>query len=149
MHQTFGDVLWIVLGVGVLASIWAMKGAAKEWEDYNERGLYMESLRAARRMPVSESVRAAEAAAEIREMIEARNARRVRRGDAPLDVEAEIARLTASAPPSRREPDPELVDEVRSLVQLRNARRAKKGLEPLDEDAEVRRELDELEMLRH
>ena len=32
---------------------------------------------------------------EIRQLLEARNARRVRRGEAPVDVEQELRRLTA------------------------------------------------------
>ena len=157
MHALFGDVLWIVLALGVIASIWAMKGAAKEWEDYNERGLYMESVRAARRMPVPEAVAAAERDSEIRQMIEGRNARRERRGEAPLDVEAEIARLSGTGGPgdaptelrASRRRDPELEDEVRALVELRNQRRIRKGQAPLDVDAEIDRELDELSMLQH
>ncbi|HET9074324.1 MAG TPA: hypothetical protein VFN48_07075 [Solirubrobacteraceae bacterium] len=178
MHALFGDVLWAVLALGVIASVWAMKGAAKEWEDYNERGLYMESVRAARKVPVPQAVAAAERDSEIRQMIEARNARRLRRGEAALDVEAEISRLTGDGAPggggagtagggeagsggtapglsvgvstgSGRRPDPELEDEVRALVELRNQRRLRKGLAPLDVDAEMARELDELSMLRH
>ena len=75
---------------------------------------------------------------EIRQMLEARNERRVRRGQEPLDVEAELARL------SRPAIDPALAAEVRQLVQARNARRVRRGEEPLDVEAEVQRALDEL-----
>lgn len=76
--------------------------------------------------------------AEIRQLLEARNARRARRGETPLDVEAELARLTAPAA------DPALEAEVRELVVARNERRARQGKPPLDVEAEVRRRLDAL-----
>src|SRR4051794_4201096 len=75
---------------------------------------------------------------EIRQMLEARNARRAARGQEPLDVDAELARLTRPAI------DPALEAEVRSLVIARNERRARKGQEPLDVEAEVARQLREL-----
>jgi len=78
--------------------------------------------------------------AEIRQMLVAGNARRARRGEAPVDVEAELARLTKAAPA----PDAALEAEVRQLVLARNARRARKGEPPLDVEAEVRRQLAEL-----
>ena len=51
-------------------------------------------------------------------MLEARNARRARRGEPPIDVDEELARLTAPAI------DPELREEIRELVIARNPRRA-------------------------
>lgn len=77
---------------------------------------------------------------EIRSLIEASNMRRVRRGEEPLDVDAEYARLTAPTPPSQ---DPEAVAEIRQVVQARNERRISRGEEPLDVEAEVRRMLEE------
>lgn len=76
---------------------------------------------------------------EIRQMVEARNARRMARGEAPVDVEDEIRRLTP-APAA----DAGLREEVRQLVIARNARRAARGQEPLDIDAETERRLREL-----
>ena len=75
---------------------------------------------------------------EIRQMLDARNERRARRGEAPLDVEAELARLTAPVA------DPALAAEVRQLVIARNERRARRGQEPLDVEQEVARQLREL-----
>ena len=71
-------------------------------------------------------------------MLEARNARRRRRGEPEVDVEAELARLTALADAAD---DGELRDEIRQLVIARNHRRARKGLAPLDVEAEIAREL--------
>jgi hypothetical protein len=83
---------------------------------------------------------------EIRQMLEARNERLVRRGEAPVDVDAELARL--DPPPGAAGAgahDPALTAEVRQLVVARNERRRRQGLEPLDVEAEVRRTLAELD----
>jgi hypothetical protein len=82
----------------------------------------------------------AEAEAEIRQLVEAKSARRVARGEAPLDVEAEIAALSQPAPAV----DEGLREEVRQLVVARNERRMARGQEPLDVEAEVERQLREL-----
>jgi hypothetical protein len=76
--------------------------------------------------------------AEIRQLLHARNERRTRRGEAPLDVEAEFSRLTAPAI------DPALRAEIRQLVIARNERRARAGQPPLDVEAEVERQVREL-----
>jgi hypothetical protein len=78
---------------------------------------------------------------EIRQMLRARSERRVSRGEQPLDIDAEVARLLADA--GGAEHDPALVAEVRQLVDARNERRARQGLEPLDVDSEVARTLAE------
>ena len=75
---------------------------------------------------------------EIRQMLQARNARRIRQGREPLDVEAELAALARPAI------DPGLAGEIRDLVLARNARRARQGKEPLDVEAEVARRLRDL-----
>ncbi len=85
-------------------------------------------------------------AAEVRQMLEAKAHRLERRGEAPLDVEAEATRLLAPT----QEPDvsarqnAELRAEVRQLVVSRNERRMHKGLEPLDVEAEIERQLADL-----
>jgi len=83
-------------------------------------------------------------AAEVRQMLEAKAGRLERRGEAPLDVEAETARLlapTTEAPSAGARQDAELRAEVRQLVVTRNERRMRKGLEPLDVEAETDRQL--------
>jgi hypothetical protein len=91
---------------------------------------------------------AAQREAEIRQLLEAKAYRQGQRGEAPLDVDAELERLLASesARPGLRA-DAQLVAEVRELVEASNARRVRMGREPLDVDAEVERQLDELESL--
>jgi hypothetical protein len=75
-------------------------------------------------------------------MLGARNDRLVSRGEPPLDIDAEVARLMA--PPVAPEGHaPALVEEVRQLVVARNERRRRQGLEPLEVEAEVARTLQE------
>ena len=71
-------------------------------------------------------------------MLEARNARRRRRGEPEVDVEAELGRLTAPLA------DNELRAEIRDLVIARNHRRARQGKPPLDVEAEIERQIAEL-----
>lgn len=100
----------------------------------------------------------AERDVEIRQMLQARSDRRVRRGQAPLDLDAEVTRLTAGASgtlqdaPGERSAadahrhDPELVEELRQLAEARNQRRMRRGEAPLDVRAEVQRALAELDI---
>jgi hypothetical protein len=86
-------------------------------------------------------------AAEVRQLLQAKSERRERRGEAPLDVEAETERLLTEASPAtdRQEKfDAELREEVRQMVIARNDRRLRAGEEPLDVDAETERQLADL-----
>jgi hypothetical protein len=85
---------------------------------------------------------AAEAQEEIRQMLQAKSARREARGEAPLDIEAELATLSSSGGGSH---DSALREEVRQLVIARNERRQRQGKEPLDVDAEIERQLRDLQ----
>jgi hypothetical protein len=81
-------------------------------------------------------------AAEARQMIEAKSYRRQRRGEPPLDVEAEVRQLLDSSP-AAPSADAELRDEVRRLVIARNERRLRQGQPPLDVEAETERQLED------
>ncbi len=83
----------------------------------------------------------AEAREEIRQMLEAKSARREARGEPALDIDAELAALTAP----RVAVDEELREEIRQLVVARNERLVRRGEEPLDVEAEVSRRLKELD----
>ncbi|MGI9019529.1 MAG: hypothetical protein ACR2G3_02315 [Solirubrobacterales bacterium] len=85
--------------------------------------------------------------AELRQLLEAKAYRQRARGEAPLDVDAEMKRISSEAAATAVGEDPQLVEEVRQLVAARNARRARRGEEPLDVEAEVTRQLRELESL--
>jgi len=130
--------LIVVIGVSLLAFVVAVIALATSGGSYDSigrGGLSIGDERpeapGARPRPVP----AAERDAEIRQYLEARNARRAARGEPPVDVEAELRALTAPAA------DPELAAEVRQLVEARNARRVARGQPPLDVDAEVSKRL--------
>jgi hypothetical protein len=80
---------------------------------------------------------------EIRQMLQARSERLVRRGEPALDIDAEVAALTAHEP-ARAGEDEGIAAEVLQLVVARNERRERQGLAPLDVEAEVARTLAEL-----
>ncbi len=86
--------------------------------------------------PVDPAIQAAEA----RQMLEAKAFRQRRRGEAPIDVEAEVERALGSAPQP-----PTLTDalraEVRQLVVARSERLLRRGEPPLDVEAETERQL--------
>jgi hypothetical protein len=134
----FGTVIIVVAVVAVVVAALSFWGSGRLYSGIGRGGFGMD-----REEPGPESPSApqsAEAREEIRQMLEAKSARRVARGETPLDIEAELAELTRSAPAD----DPGLRDEVRQLVIARNERRARQGKEPLDVEAEVERELREL-----
>jgi hypothetical protein len=94
--------------------------------------------------PISAEVREA----EIRQFLEARSYRLASRGEKPLDIEAELARILADERSTGSlTQDAQLVSEVRELVEASNARRIRMGREPLDVEEEVKRQLTELESL--
>ena len=133
-HGAFGTVIWVVcIAAGVVAVI-ALLSTGRTWDDFGRDHLMMDSE--APRGGGSGALQEREE--EIRQMLEARNLRRVRRGEAPVDVERELRRLTAP------QVDPELREEIRDLVKARNYRRVRAGKPALDVEAEVERELSQL-----
>lgn len=143
MQDAFAWVLVVVLAGAVVAAAWAGIASRAPYDQIGQGGLFDDGSggTGSKAGGVATAVAAAERDAEIRQMLDARNARRVARGQEPLDVEAEVARLLAGPAPAA---DPALVAEVRQLVEARNARRARQGKEPLDVEAEVARQLREL-----
>jgi len=84
-------------------------------------------------------------AAEVRQMLEAKAERLRHRGERPIDVEAEAARLLAAGDGAGGAGmDAELRAEVRQLVLSRNERRMRRGQQPLDVEAETDRQLADL-----
>ena len=134
MHSAFNVVIWVVCGLALVIALAALIASGKTWEDFG-KGQFMIDRDASR--PGSGGA-LAERDTEIRQLLEARNARRARRGEAPIDVEQELARLTAPAV------DPALREEIRQLVVARNHRRVRAGKPPLDVEAETERQISEL-----
>jgi len=133
----------VIFGVVIVASLVAVATLASSRSGFGQigaNGLSDGSNRSASK-PLSGAELATVRDEEARQMLKARSARRVRRGEEALDVERELARLIgAPGTPA----DPQLRSEVRELVMARNRRRAKQGKEPLDVEAEVARQLAEL-----
>jgi hypothetical protein len=137
--DTFGTVLIAVSLLAVVIAAISYWGSGRIYSGLGRGDLEMDHERAA---PSPSSPRAAaEAHEEIVQMLEAKSRRREARGEAPLDVEAELAALTATTGIAH---DPALRDEVRQLVIARNERRLRQGKEPLDVEAEVERQLRDL-----
>ena len=135
----------VIIGVSLVAIVVAVVTSLSSGGLYDRigaGGFSMDHDDEARRGPQPGSPQAkAEAAEEIRQLVEAKSARRVARGQEPLDVDAEIAALTAGPATGA---DAELREEVRQLVKARNERRIARGKEPLDVEQEVDRQLRDL-----
>jgi hypothetical protein len=124
MQDAFAIVLFVVVGVAVVAAIWALVTSSGSYDDIGGGRMALDRREST----------PAERETEIRQMLAARNTLREARGEAPLDVEAEYRALT----------DTGLREEVRTLVEATNARRVARGQEPLDVEAEIDRRLREL-----
>ena len=136
MQDAFGIVIWVVVIVAAIVAVVAFAFSSGAYDQIGKGGLFTDE---APTRPDAAPVSAAVRDDEIRQMLVARNARRERRGEPPLDVEAELAVLTRPAV------DPGLADEIRELVVARNARRVRQGREPLDVEAEIARRITEFE----
>jgi len=127
----FGTVLIVIAVIAVVVAAVSYRGTGKIYSGLGrEGGLDMT------REPTA-SASAAEVQDEIRQMLEAKSARRQARGEPELDVDAELAALTRQS----LDADPGLREEIRQLVVARNERRARQGKEPLDVEAEIERQL--------
>src|SRR5688572_40268 len=141
MQEAFGIVIFVVVGVSAVIAVISLFGRSRLYDDIGHGGLSIGEDRDARpRGTASSPVSAAERDDEIRQMLEARNARHAAQGRPTVDVEQELAQLTRPAAAS----DPEILEEVRALVEARNARRIARGKEPLDVEAEIERQLRDL-----
>jgi hypothetical protein len=139
VQEAFGIVLFVVMGVAVVVALATFAGRGRLYDQIGRGGLRDERDAPAREPAAGSAAAAGEREEEIRQMIGAQNARRERRGQPPLDVEAEIRRL------HQPQADPALREEVRQLVVARNARRARQGKPPLDVEDEIARQLSDLE----
>ncbi len=144
MQDAFGIVIVAVVVGGAIVALITFLGTGKLYDQIGRGGLSIDEEKGRGRPQHSAGGSsggggsAVERDAEIRQLLAARNERRARRGEAPLDVESELSRLTA---PSI---DPALRAEIRQLVIARNERRVRAGKEPLDVDSEVERQVRDL-----
>ena len=132
--DAFGTVLIAVSLLAVVVAAISYWGSGRIYTGLGRGDLELERDR-----PVA-AASAAEAQEEIRQMLQAKSERRAARGEAPIDIDAEMASLMRG-PGSD---DPALREEVRQLVVARNERRLRQGKEPLDVEAEVDRQLRDL-----
>ncbi len=141
VEDAFGIVIFGVVILATIIGVLTLGSSRSAFDQIGANGLNDGSDRRPEE-PTSGAGFTALRDEEARQMLEARNARRVRQGKEPLDVDAELARLLTASTPTAA--DPQLVSEVRSLVLARNRRRVKQGKAPLDVEQEVRRQLTDL-----
>jgi hypothetical protein len=139
VQDAFGIVLVGVVVIAALIAVWTFVSSGEAWERIGKGGLSLRDGSDRPAGPEGGAFATRERDDEIRQMLAARNERRLRRGEEPLDIDAELARLTAPAV------DPALREEIRQLVVARNARRVRQGKEPLDVEAEIERQIRDLE----
>lgn len=137
-----GTVLMLITLVVVPVAAIAFARSGKAWQDIG-RGPFAidQDLPPIKGMRLASPVDPALQAAEAKQMLEAKSYRRQQRGEAALDVDAEVKRALdapSDVSPGIRD---ELRAEIRQLVLARNERRLRKGQEPLDVEAETERQL--------
>jgi hypothetical protein len=141
MAEAFGTVLIIVCVIAIVVAILSFWDTGSIYRGLGRSGPFSLEEVSDRRAPAPQSPAAlAEAREEIRQMLTAKSDRRERRGEPPLDIEAELEALLA---PQATSQDPELREEIRQHVIARNDRLRRQGKEPLDVEAEIERHLRE------
>ena len=138
MESVLPTLVWVVTIAAALVAVVTLVGTGRSYRQIGGGGIVCDSdgSEHGREAPGT----APEREAEIRQMLEARNARRERRGEARVDVESELAALDR-APPSVSD---ELREDVRLHVLAQNERRVRAGRAPLDDEAEIERRIREL-----
>jgi hypothetical protein len=133
--DVFGTALIAACVVAIVIAVVSYWGSGRLYGRIGAGELSMKHEQPPRTVPGPSTE--GEAREEIRQMLEAKSARREARGEPPLDVDAELAALMRGSP----EHDSTLRDEVRQLVIARNERRRRQGKEPLDVEAEIDRQI--------
>lgn len=141
VEESFGTVVIVIAVVAALFAAGAYVGSGKLYDGIGKGAFSLDQPDRPKGPQPGSAAYAAEAEAETRQMLEAKSALRVARGEEALDVDAEYAALTAPMPAGR---DDALREEVRQLVIASNERRARRGEPPLDVEQEVDRQLRDL-----
>ena len=133
MEDAFATVVGVVAVVGAVVATYTLIGTGRSYREIGggRTAQDEESSGAGARSAD------AERDIEIGQLLAGRNARRARRGEAPRDVDAELAALTRPAVAV----DDELREEIRQHVVARNARRVRAGGEPLAVEQEIERRI--------
>jgi hypothetical protein len=141
-----GTLIWIVVIIALPLALVLFADTRGLFDRIGGGAFSIEELRPPPgASPPAGAVSKAERELEIRQLVQARNDRRLARGEPAIDVEAETCKLLALDPGSdcgdRPTADAELREEVRGLVIARNERRIARGESPLDVEAEIDRQL--------
>jgi hypothetical protein len=132
MEDAFITVVVVVSIIGAVIALFTVAASGRLLRQVGAGGIEAVAQAGAAARPTGERDQ------EIRDMLDACNAGRERRGEPPREPDDELAAL------ARPRLDHELHDEVRALVDARNRRREHAGLPPLDAEAETERQLREL-----
>jgi hypothetical protein len=141
VEETFGTVVIILAVVAAVVAAAVYVGSGRLYEGIGKGAFSLDQPDRPKGPQPGTAAYDAEAEAETRQMLEAKSALRVARGESPLDIDAEYAALQGPAVSGH---DEALREEVRQLVVARNERRARKGEPPLDVEEEVDRQLRDL-----
>jgi len=87
--EPFAIVLFVVVAVALVVGLLTLAGRAELYERIGRGGLALDREEAA---ATAAAAREPSLEDEVRQLVEARNARRLRAGEPPLDVDAEVAR---------------------------------------------------------
>jgi len=137
VQSAFGTVVLVVCGVGTVGAVASLLLGGRTWEEDGKSHLLLDS-ESPRSSPSGSGASLVERDTEIREMLEARNVRRRRRGEPEVEIESELARLVVPRM------DDELRAEIRDIVLARHHRRTRQGKPPLDVESEVERQVADL-----
>ncbi|GAC1521021.1 MAG: hypothetical protein NVS2B6_05140 [Thermoleophilaceae bacterium] len=140
MGSSFAIVLIVVVVGASIVAVLVSLSSGGIYDRIGKGGFSLDTPDRGQGPPPGSAAARAEADAEIRQMIQAKSSRRIARGEPALDIEAEIAALTAAPAPA----DDALREEVRQFVVARNRRRSARGEQPLDVEAETTRQLRDL-----
>ncbi len=138
----FGTVLIGVVVVAIVVACLSYIGSGAIYRGLGRSGLSLDEPDLDPGPVTGSPAAHAEAQAEIRQMLQAKSDRMQARGQAPLDIEAEMADLTTG--PAGAPADAALREEVRQLVVAGNERRLRRGEDPIDVEPEVDRQLRDL-----
>lgn len=138
--EPFGTVVIAIAVVAAVLAVVSFVGSGRLYRDIGRGELALDEPEASPHPEPGTAAYDAEARAELRQLLQAKSDRRQTRGQAPLDVESELARLTRPAAAA----DERLTEELRAMVVASNERRLRRGEAPVDVDAEVERRLREL-----
>jgi hypothetical protein len=160
MQAAFPVVLFSSIGLFVLVGLLSILNRDNLYDQIGQGGMFLNedqehtTLRdGTRPEPLGADLESpalrTEREQEIRQLLRARSDRLVRQGQAPLDIESELAQLDLAGgfgdAGGAGSHDAGLTAEVRQLVRARNERRRRQGLDLLDVETEVRRTLAELD----